>query len=120
MVATITVRNMLQQMSLSLEAATDFTAVNGQNLYIEDNFLKLNNKDIKTLCCVIRWWGGANAAGNIKPEAHNLQSTSCYSLLSAYCLGRHHPRQRPKAFDTGRDGVVHAYMDQKVMPLTSS
>ncbi len=57
--------NMLRQMSLSLEMATKVTAINGQNLSIEDDFLQLTEKDIKTLCCVICQQGGAIAAGNV-------------------------------------------------------
>jgi hypothetical protein len=65
MAAAIAVCNMLQQMSVSLEAATKVTAINGQNLSVEDDFLQLEDKDIKTLCHVICWPGGANAARNV-------------------------------------------------------
>jgi hypothetical protein len=39
MAAAIAVHNMLQQMSLSFEAATKVSAVNRQNLSVKDNFL---------------------------------------------------------------------------------
>jgi hypothetical protein len=49
MAAAIAVCNMLQQMSLSLEAVTKVTAINVQNLSIKSNFLQLKDKDIETL-----------------------------------------------------------------------
>ncbi len=64
MVAAISVRNMLQRMGLSLEAATEVVNVNGQNLSVLDDFLQLEDKDVETLCRVIRRPGGVNAAGN--------------------------------------------------------
>ena len=64
MVHTLNVRNMLQRMSLSLEAATEVCNVNGQNLFDVDDFLQLGDKDIETLCRVIRRPGGVNLAGN--------------------------------------------------------
>jgi hypothetical protein len=50
----LNVCNMLQRMSLSLEAATKVCNVNGQNLSDDNDFLQLGNKDIETLCHVIR------------------------------------------------------------------
>jgi hypothetical protein len=67
MAAVIAVRNMLQRISLSLEAATEVTAVNGQNLSGVNDFLQLEDKDIETMCRVIRRSGGVNAAGNTNP-----------------------------------------------------
>jgi hypothetical protein len=55
---------MLQRMGLSLEAATEVCNVNGQNLSAVDDFLQLGDKDIETLCRVIRRPGGVNLAGN--------------------------------------------------------
>ncbi len=60
----ISVRNMLQRMGLSLETATKVVNVNGQNLSVLEDFLQLEDKDIETLCRVIRQPGGVNAAGN--------------------------------------------------------
>jgi len=51
-------------MGLSLEAATEVCNVNGQNLSAVDDFLQLGDKDIETLCRVIRRPGGVNLAGN--------------------------------------------------------
>jgi hypothetical protein len=51
-------------MGLSLENATKVCNVNGQNLSAVDDFLKLGDKDIVTLCCVILRPGCVNLAGN--------------------------------------------------------
>jgi hypothetical protein len=51
-------------MGLSVEAATEVMILNGQNLSILDDFLQLEDKDVKTLCRVIIRPGGVNAAGN--------------------------------------------------------
>jgi hypothetical protein len=51
-------------MGLGLEAATEVVNVNGQNLSLLEDFLQLEDKDVETLCRVIRRPGGANAAGN--------------------------------------------------------
>ena len=64
MAAAISVRNMLQRMGLSVEAATEVVNVNGQNLSILDDFLQLKDKEVETLCRVIRRPGGVNAAKN--------------------------------------------------------
>ena len=64
MAHALNVRNMLQRMGLSLEAATKVCNVNGQNLSAVDDFLQLGDKDIETLCRVIRRPGGVNLAGN--------------------------------------------------------
>jgi hypothetical protein len=64
MAAAISVRNMLERMGLSVEAATEVVNVNGRNLFVLDDFLQLEDKDVETLCRVIRWPGGVNAAGN--------------------------------------------------------
>ena len=64
MAAAISVHNMLQRMGLSLEAATEVVNVNGQNLSVLEDFLQLEDKDVETLCRVIRRPGGVNAAGN--------------------------------------------------------
>jgi hypothetical protein len=63
--ATAAVRSMLQRMSLCLEAASEVTAVTWQNLSNSEDFLQLEDKDIDTLCRMIRWPGGINAAGNV-------------------------------------------------------
>ncbi len=59
MAAAISIHNMLQRMGLSLEAATEVVHVNGQNLSVQ-----LEDKDVETMCRVIRWPGGVNAARN--------------------------------------------------------
>ena len=64
MANALNVRNMLQRMSLSLEAATKVCNVNGQNLSNVDDVLQLGYKDIETLCRVIHRLGGVNLAGN--------------------------------------------------------
>ena len=64
MAHSLAVRNMLQRMGLSVEAATKVFNVNGQNLSTVDNFLQLGDKDIETLCRIIRRPGGVNLAGN--------------------------------------------------------
>ena len=64
MAAAISVHNMLQRMDLSLEAATEVVNVNGQNLSVLEDFLQLKDKDVETLCRVIRRLGGVNTAGN--------------------------------------------------------
>jgi hypothetical protein len=64
MANALNVRNMLQRMGLSVEAATEVCNVNGQNLSAVDDFLQLGDKDIETLCRVIRRPGGVNLAGN--------------------------------------------------------
>ena len=68
MVVTIAVRAILQRMSLCLHAATEVTMVNGQSLYNSDNFIQLEDKNIETLCRVIRRPGGINQAGNVNQE----------------------------------------------------
>ena len=47
MAAAISIRNMLQGIGLSLEAATEVTNINGQNLSILEDFLQLENKALK-------------------------------------------------------------------------
>jgi hypothetical protein len=64
MAAAIAVHNILQRMSLNSAAATEVTNVDGQNLSDADNLLQLEDKDIKTLCHVIRWPGENNATVN--------------------------------------------------------
>ncbi len=91
MVAAISVCNMLQRMGLSVEAATGVVNVNGQNLSVLDDFLQLEDKDVETLCRVIRWPGGVNAAGNqnqgmqVSAMAKANLKRMCYEL-------RHHTR----------------------------
>ena len=62
MAAAISVRNMLQRMGLSVEAATEVVNVNGQNLSVLDDFLQLEDKDVETLCRVI------SLEGSTQPE----------------------------------------------------
>jgi hypothetical protein len=64
MANALNVHNMLQRLGLSDEAATKVCNVNGQNLSAVDNFLQLGDKDIETICRVIRRPGGVNLAGN--------------------------------------------------------
>jgi hypothetical protein len=52
-------------MGLSTKAATKVNSVTGQNLSDLEDFLQLEDKDVKTLCCVIRQPGETNAAGNL-------------------------------------------------------
>jgi hypothetical protein len=91
MVHAINVRNMLQRMGLSVEAATEVVNVNGQNLSVLDDFLQLEDKDVETLCRVIRRPGGVNAAGNqnqgmqVSSMAEANLKRMCYEL-------RHHTR----------------------------
>ena len=91
MAAAISVRNMLQRMGLSVEAATEVVNVNGQNLSVLDDFLQLEDKDVETLCRVIRRPGGVNAAGNqnqgmqVSAMAEANLKRMCYEL-------RHHTR----------------------------
>ena len=66
MANALNVHNMLQRLGLSDEAATKVCNVNGQNLSAVDNFLQLGDKDIETICRVIRRPGGVNLAGNQK------------------------------------------------------
>jgi len=49
MAHALNVRNILQRMGLSLEAATKVCNVNGQNLSAVDDFLQLGDKDTETL-----------------------------------------------------------------------
>jgi hypothetical protein len=82
---------MLQRMGLSVEAATEVVNVNGQNLSVLEDFLQLEDKDIETLCRVIRRPGGVNAAGNqnqgmqVSAMAEANLKRMCYQL-------RHHTR----------------------------
>jgi hypothetical protein len=55
---------MLQRMGIGLKAATEVTNVDGQNLSVLEDFLQLGDKDVETLCPVIRRPGGVNTAGN--------------------------------------------------------
>ena len=55
---------MLQRLGLSVEAYTKVVNVNRQNLSVLEDFLQLEDKDVETLCRVIRRPGGVNAAGN--------------------------------------------------------
>jgi hypothetical protein len=91
MVATISVRNMLQRMGLSLEAATEVVNVNGQNLSVLEYFLQLEDKDVETLCRVIRRPGGVNAAGNQNQGMHVLAMAEANLKRMCYQL-RHHTR----------------------------
>ena len=68
MAHALNICNVLQRMGLSLEAATEVCNVNGQNLSAVDDFLQLGDKDIETLCRVIRRPGGVNLAGNQNQE----------------------------------------------------
>ncbi len=65
MARVLNVRNILQRMGLSVEAATEVCNVNGQNLSAVDDFLQLGDNDNETLCRVIRRPGGVNLAGTM-------------------------------------------------------
>jgi hypothetical protein len=92
MVATISVRNMLKGMGLSLEAATKVVNVNGQNLTVLEDYLQLKDKDVETLCWVIRWPRGVNAAGNqnqgmqVLAMAEANLKRMCYELRHYTCV----------------------------------
>jgi hypothetical protein len=91
MANAISVRNMLQRMGLSVQAATEVVNVNGQNLSILDDFLQLEDKDIETLCRVIRRPGGFNAAGALNQE--NQVSAMAEANIKRMCYElRHHTR----------------------------
>ena len=91
MARALSVRNMLQRMGLSMEAATEVVNVNGQNLSVLEDFLQLEDKDVEILCRVIRRPGGVNAAGNqnqgmqVSAMAEANLKRMCYQL-------RHHTR----------------------------
>ena len=59
------IRNMLQRMGLSLEAANEVTSVVGRNISVLEDSQQLEEKDVKTLCRVIRRPGGTDTAGNL-------------------------------------------------------
>jgi hypothetical protein len=92
--ATAAVRSMLQRMSLSLEAASEVTAVTGQNLSDLEDFLQLEDKGIETLCRVIRRPGGINAAGNMNQGISVLAMAEAnikrmiYQLRHVVCCSR--------------------------------
>ncbi len=91
MAAAISVRNMLQRMGLSLEAATEVVNVNGQNLSVLEDFLQIEDKDVETLCRVIRRPGGVNAAGNLNQGMQVLAMAEVNLKRMCYQL-RHHTR----------------------------
>ena len=94
MANTLNVRNMLQRMSLSLEAATTVCNVNGQNLSDVDNFLQLRDKDIETLCRVIHRPGGVNLAGNqnqgmqVPAMAETNLKQMVFQMIHSVCVSR--------------------------------
>jgi len=92
MAATISVHNMLQRMGLSVEAATEVVNVNGQNLSVLDDFLQLENKDVETLCRVIRRPGGVNAAGNQQNQGMQVSAMAEANLKCMCYELRHHTR----------------------------
>jgi len=91
MAAALSIHNMLQRMGLSLEAATKVVNVNGQNLSVLEDFLQLEDKDVETLCQVIRWPGGVNAAGNQNQGMQVLAMAEANLKCMCYEL-RHHTR----------------------------
>jgi len=91
MVAAISVRNMLQRMGLSVEAATKVVNVNGQNLSVLNDFLQLEDKDVETLCRVIRLPGGVNGARNQNQGMQVLAMAEVNLKRMCYEL-RHHTR----------------------------
>jgi hypothetical protein len=94
MAHAISVRNMLQRMGLSVEASDEVVNVNGQNLSVLDDFLQLEDKDVETLCRVIRRPGGVNAAGNqnqgmqVSAMAEAILKRMCYELRHHTCVSR--------------------------------
>jgi hypothetical protein len=91
MAAALSIHNMLQRMGLSLEAATEVVNVNGQNLSVLEDFLQLEDKDVETLCQVIRWPGGVNVAGNQNQGMQVLAMAEANLKCMCYEL-RHHTR----------------------------
>ncbi len=81
-------------MGLSLEAATKVCNVNGQNLSAVDDFLQLGDKDIETLCRVIRRPGGVNLAGNqnqgmqISAMAETNLKRMAFQMTHTICVSR--------------------------------
>jgi hypothetical protein len=75
---------MLQRMSLSLEAAAEVTAVGGQNLSNEVDFLQLNDKDIETLSHLICRLGGVHAARNVNQGISVLAMAEANMKLMIY------------------------------------
>jgi hypothetical protein len=82
MAAAISVRNMLQRMGL--------VNVNGQNLSVLEDFLQLEDKDVETLCWVIRRPGGVNAAGNQNQGVQVLAMAEVNLKRMCYCYQSHH------------------------------
>jgi len=78
-------------MGLSLEAATEVVNVNGQNLSVLEDFLQIEDKDVETLCRVIRRPGGVNAAGNQNQGMQVLAMAEANLKRMCYQL-RHHTR----------------------------
>ena len=115
MAHAISVRNMLQIMGLGMEAATEVVYVNGQNLSVLEDFLQLEDKDVETLCRVIRRPGGVNAAGNqnqgmqVSAMAEANLKRMCYQL-------RHHTRvSRPVVWADITLASVRAFLAQAEM-----
>jgi hypothetical protein len=101
---------MLKRMSLSAEVATEVTAAAGQNLFNDDDFLQLNNKDIETLCRVICWPDRVNVAGNVNQGISVLAMAKANLKCMIYQLCHVIRCSRPivylQACSTGRDGGV--------------
>jgi hypothetical protein len=95
MAATISVHSLLQRMGLSLEAATEVVNVNRQNLSILEDFLQLEDKDVITLCRVIKQPGGVNAAGNQNQGMQVLAMAEANLKCMCYQLRHHTHVSRP-------------------------
>jgi len=62
--------------------------VNGQNLSVLEDFLQLEDKDVETLCQVIRQPGGVNSAGNQNQGMQVLAMAE--ANLKRMCYELHH------------------------------
>jgi len=79
-------------MGLSLEAATEVVNVNGQNLSVLEDFLQLEDKDVETLCRVIKRPGGVNTAGNDQNQGMRVLAMAEANLKCMCYQLRHHTR----------------------------
>ena len=97
MAATISIRNMLQRMGLSLKTATELVKVYiiRQNLSVLEDFLQLDDKDVETLCRVIRRPGGVKTAGNQNQGMQVLAMAEANLKRMCYQLRQHTRVSRP-------------------------
>ena len=106
---------MVQRIGPSLKAATKVVNVNEQNLSLLEDFLQLKDKDVETLCRVIKRPGGVNAARNqnqgmqVSAMAEANLKRMCYEL-------RHYTRvSRPVVWVDITLLSVHALLAQAEM-----